>query len=111
MGKPYSVRVDSHDGTTTIRLAGEIDAAAGPDVRAAVAGIILGEPPTRLVFDLTDTTFADSTAMNALVLAHHAALMVGASIEVRSNPRVDRMLEISGVAALSDSDSELAAAG
>ena len=111
MAELYSVGVERQDGTTTIRLGGEIDLCAGPAVRSAVADVILGEPPTRLVFDLADTTFADSTAMNALVLAHHAALMVGASIEVTSNPVVDRVLEVSGVAAFFGSNQELAAAG
>ena len=111
MVKPYSVRVERQDGTTTIRLAGEIDLCAGPDVRTAVADVILGEPPARLVFDLTDTTFADSTAANALVLAHHAASLIGASIEVTSNPVVDRVLGASGVSALLGSGSELRATG
>ena len=111
MVKPYSVRVERQDGTTTIHLGGEIDLSAGPDVRTAVAEVVLGDPPTRLVFDLTDTTFADSTAMNALVLAHHAASLVGASIEVTSNPAVDRLLEVSGVSALFGSGSALMATG
>lgn len=100
MVEPYSVRVERREGTATIRLGGAIDLCAGPDVRIAVAEVVLGEPPTRLVVDLSDVTFADSTAMNALVLAHHAAVLVGASIEVTSNPAVDRVLEISGVSSL-----------
>ena len=111
MVKPYSVRVDSQCGTTTIVLGGEIDLAAGPEVRATIADVILAEPQTRLVIDLTATTFMDSTAVNALMLAHHAAAKVGASFEVRSNPTVDRVLEVSGVAALLGVGSKLAATG
>jgi anti-anti-sigma factor len=111
MVEPYSVRVERQDGTATIRLRGDIDLCAGPAVRAAVADVVLGEPSTRVVFELTETTFADSMAVGALVLACHAALMVGASIEVASNPMVDRVLDVSGVAAFFGSRSELAAAG
>ena len=107
----YSVRVERQDGTTTIRLSGEFDLCAGPDLRAVIADVILGEPPTRLVFDMTNTTFADSTTVNALVLAHHAAVMVGASIEVMASPVVRRVLEVSGVASLFGPNSDLAAAG
>jgi anti-anti-sigma factor len=92
--------VERQEGTATIRLGGDIDGHAGPAVRSAVADVILGEPPARLVFDMADTTFADATAMNALALAHHAALMSGATIEVTSNPMVDRVLESMGMAAL-----------
>ena len=110
MGK-YSVRVERREGTATIRLGGDIDQYAGPAVRSAVADVILGEPSARLVFDMADTTFADPTAMNALTLAHHAALMSGATIEVTSNPMVDRVLERMGMAALLGSRPQLVAAG
>jgi anti-anti-sigma factor len=86
MGEPYSIRVDSHDGTTTIRLGGEIDLAAGRTVRTAVADSILGDRPDRLVIDLTETTFLGSTGVSALVLAHHAAHFVGATLEVTPGP-------------------------
>jgi anti-anti-sigma factor len=99
MGQPYSIRVDSKDGTTTIRLGGEIDLVAGRNVRAAVADSILGDRPDRLVIDLTDTTFLGSAGVNALVLAHHAAHFVGAALEVTPGPPSVMwvVLEISGL--------------
>jgi anti-anti-sigma factor len=98
MGESYSIRVDSRDGTTTIRLTGEIDIAAGRDVRAAIADSILGDPLDRLVIDLTDTTFLDSTGINALVLARHAARFAAAVLEVTAGPpSVMRVLELSGL--------------
>ena len=111
MVKPYSVRVENQGDTTTIVLCGEIDLAAGPALRAAVAQVILGEPKARLVFDLTDTTFVDSTAMSALVIACHGASLIGASVRVTSNPLVDRVLEASGVSDLFASAAELAPTG
>jgi anti-anti-sigma factor len=99
MGEAYSVRVDSGHRTTTIHLGGEIDIAAGPDIRAAVADAILDKPsPARLVVDLTDTTFLGSTGLGALVLGHHAARFVGAVLEVASGPpNVMRVIERSGL--------------
>jgi anti-anti-sigma factor len=82
--------VDGHYGTTTIRLGGEIDVAAGPDVRAAVADSILGDRPHRLVIDLTVTTFTDSTGVNALELARRAAEAVSPVVEVASVHRLWR---------------------
>ena len=94
MGKPYSVQVKRHDGTTTIRLGGEIDAAAGPDVRAAVADSIL-DRPDRLVIDLTDLTFLDSTGFHALHYARDATEAVRAALEIIVGPKTPmRVLEV-----------------
>jgi len=111
MGEQYSVRVESQAGTTTVRLSGEIDLAAGPKVRAVIADVVLGVAPKRLLLDFTDTTFMDSTGVNALVLAHHAATMVGATVELTPSPAVTRILEVSGVSDLFGLVSELPLAG
>jgi len=98
MAKPYSVWVSRRDGTTTISLTGEIDMAAGPEVRAVVTDSILGDRPLRLVLDLVGTTFIDSAGANALVLARNAARLVGAELEVAPPaPHLNRVLELAGV--------------
>jgi anti-anti-sigma factor len=99
MGELYSIHVDSHDGTTTIRLRGEIDLAADRELRAVVSDSILSRPPPdRLEIDLVETTFLGSTGLNALVLAHHATGFVGAVLHVTSAaPNVMRVLQLSGL--------------
>src|SRR5260221_282493 len=96
MGKPYAIRVDSYARTTTIRLRGGIDFAAGPDVRAAIAASILADPPDRLVIDLTAVTFIDADGVDALSLARHAAGFVRARLEVTPSAAIgSRILEMS----------------
>jgi anti-anti-sigma factor len=97
--EPYSIVVDSDDGTTTIRLGGEIDVAAARGVRVAVADSILDNPPPRcLVIDLRDTTFLGSTGINALVLARSAAGFVRATLRVTPGPaNVMRVIELCGL--------------
>jgi len=93
-----SVRVSHHDDTTTIALVGEIDMAVGPELRAAVADATLGDHPLRLVIDLTSTTFIDSVAVSAVVLARHAARLVDADFELTScAPLVARALALGGL--------------
>ena|SRR5260221_3372101 len=97
MDDPFLVRVDSYDGTTTVRLRGDIDIAAGRVVRAAIADSVLDKtPPSRLVIDLTEATFLGSAGLNALVLARYAAGFVDAVLEVTSGPpNVMRVVELS----------------
>jgi len=96
MGKAYAIRVDSHRGTTTIRLSGDINMAAGRDLRAAVADSILGDPPHQLVIDLTAVTYIDRGGVDALGLARHAAGFVGARFDVKpGSPTAMQMLETS----------------
>jgi anti-sigma B factor antagonist len=97
MVKTYAVRVSHQDRTTTISLTGEIDAAAGPEVRAVVTDSMLRDRPHRLVLDLVGTTFIDTTGANALALARNAARLVGAELEVRRPaPRIARVLDLAG---------------
>jgi anti-anti-sigma factor len=93
-----SVRANSHHGTTTISLLGEVDVASRQDVLAVVSDSVFGDRPDRVVIDLTDTTFVDSSGIALLALACHAADSVGADYEVTAGPRtVARVLELSGV--------------
>jgi anti-anti-sigma factor len=96
LGKPYAIRVDSYAGTTTIRIRGDIDSAAGRDLRAAIADSILADPPDRLVIDLTAVTFIDADGVDALSLARHAAGFVRARLEITPSAATrSRILEMS----------------
>jgi anti-sigma B factor antagonist len=98
MSEHCSIRTKKDDGTMTIRLGGEIDVASRRDLLSVVADSVFGDRPERVVIDLTDTTFVDSSGIALLSLACHAADSVGADYEVTAGPRtVTRVLELSGV--------------
>ncbi|MEY2452807.1 MAG: hypothetical protein QOD92_2381 [Acidimicrobiaceae bacterium] len=102
MSEQCSIRTNNDDGTTTIRLGGEIDVASRRDLLSVVADSVFGERPERVVIDLTDTTFVDSSGIELLSLACHAADSVGADYEVTAGPRTaTRVLELSGVRLIS----------
>jgi anti-sigma B factor antagonist len=60
--------IDRQDGAVVIRLVGELDLYNAPEVRAALLELC-AEQPERLVVDLADVDFVDSTALGVLIEA------------------------------------------
>ena len=78
-----------------LSLAGELDLATAPALREALRGAV-DRSPKRLVVDLTEVTFVDSTVLGALVEARSALggdafALAAPGLEVR------RALEVSGL--------------
>jgi anti-sigma B factor antagonist len=73
----------SHDGYTVVWAHGEIDMATAPDLMQELAEAVCAHP-CRVIVDLTQVTFMDSTGFSALVRARADAgngelRLVGAS--------------------------------
>jgi anti-sigma B factor antagonist len=80
-----------------IRADGELDMAAAPDLRGMLAQLIV-ERTKRVVVDLSEATFIDSTTIGALVAAHHRVRRYGGVLElVCTNPNVLRTFEFAGL--------------
>ena len=83
-------------GAVIVALAGELDLYNANDVREALMGVC-AEEPARLVVDLAEVTFIDSTALGVLIEARsrmanrRAFLLAAPGMETR------RALEISGL--------------
>jgi anti-sigma B factor antagonist len=80
-----------------VRVAGELDAATVPKLRAALAplGHRSGDV---VVVDLGGLTFADASALGALVAVHARIEAAGARLVVRQpSPLLQRMLTITRV--------------
>jgi len=88
--------VDRNDGTTVVRLAGELDLYNAHVVRDALLNAA-GANPSRLVVHLGEVTFMDSTALGVLIEARkslenrRAFLLCCPGLETR------RALEVSGL--------------
>lgn len=88
--------VVSADGAVVVRLAGELDLYNAHVVRDALLEAADGSPE-RLVVDLSDVTFLDSTALGVLIEARtklpnrRAFLLASPAVEPR------RALEVSGL--------------
>jgi anti-sigma B factor antagonist len=92
-----SVSVDGRGATPVVRVAGEVDLATSPQLRAALAGPPV-DPSGRTIVDLCDVTFLDSTALSALVTAHVRFLDAGGDLRlVVDSPPVKRILAVTGL--------------
>ena len=72
---PFSVRERDEAGVKVITVAGELDIATAPNLCARLDSTRIGRRP-RLLVDLTDVDFCDSTGLRALL---------GAASEVRAH--------------------------
>src|SRR4051794_30858260 len=90
------IAVDRRDGGLVVRLGGELDLYNAGKVRDALLEAAR-EQPERLVLDLTEVEFIDSTALGALVEARaslpdkRGLLLAGPALETR------RALQVSGL--------------
>jgi anti-anti-sigma factor len=88
--------VESVDGARIIRLGGELDLYNADQVRHAL-GNACGDSPTRVVVDLGEVEFIDSTALGVLIEARtkledrRAFMLAAPGLETR------RALQISGL--------------
>jgi anti-sigma B factor antagonist len=88
--------IDRNDGATVVRLAGELDLYNAQIVREALLRCC-EETPERLIVDLSDVKFIDSTALGVLIEARtrmqnrRGFMLAAPGLETR------RALEISGL--------------
>jgi anti-sigma B factor antagonist len=89
-------KIEAVDGTVVVSLAGELDLYNAQEVREALEGAA-ERKPERIVVDLADVEFMDSTALGVLIEAktklenRRAFLLAAPGLETR------RVLEVSGL--------------
>ena len=87
--------IEQHTGAVVVRLGGELDLYNADAVRDALAGAIEGGAG-RIVIDMSEVEFVDSTALGVLIearskLGHDGILLAAPQTETR------RTLEVSGL--------------
>jgi anti-sigma B factor antagonist len=96
-GRDFPVADVSETGdAVVVRLAGELDLYTAPAVRAALLESI-ERRPARLVVDLADVTFIDSTALGALVEARARVGTKDGLVLAAPGLEARRALEVSGL--------------
>jgi len=85
-------RVDN--GVNIVKVSGEIDVFSSPRLREMLLDVI-DKGPLRLVVDLSDVTFLDSTGLGVLVGIYHRLRARNGSMSfVGANDRVRRVFHI-----------------
>ena len=87
--------VETVDGGVVVRLGGELDLYNADGVRAALADAI-GRRPQRLVVDLAEVEFLDSTALGVLIEAR-SKLGKGGLALACAGAETRRALQVSGL--------------
>ena len=96
-GRTLRIEVADTTSPTTVVLTGEIDLTTSQRVREALLSIA-NSGEHRVVVDLGNVTFMDSTGLSALVAARKRFGTIDGEIILRSpSPNVLRVLEISGL--------------
>jgi anti-sigma B factor antagonist len=82
-------------GGVVVEIAGELDMATAPQLEECLEGAGFAQ---RLVVDLTECTFLDSSAVRVLVAAARDAEAAGGTLAlVATDAGIRRVLDISGV--------------
>jgi anti-anti-sigma factor len=90
-----TVAVESDDGTVRIRPEGEIDLATAPQLERAIGGL---DGYARIVVDLRDVTFMDSSGLRLLIGLDAAARRDGWTLMLRPGRQsVQRVFEVTGM--------------
>jgi anti-sigma B factor antagonist len=93
--KPVA-RIEKRDAATIVHLAGELDLYNAPEVRAALLEAAAGEPE-RLVVDLGEVDFVDSTVLGVLVEARTKLANRRSFLLAAAGHDTHRALQISGL--------------
>ena len=91
-----SVTTTTASDHTVVGVSGEVDAATSDPLRAAIFDVIEGGQP-KVVIDMSEVSFIDSSGLRVLIGAYKAAESAGGALRV-GNPSeaVVRLLEITG---------------
>jgi anti-sigma B factor antagonist len=100
MARGFDIEMTAEAGDVVAHLAGELDLSVRSDVVERVMGALAEQRPApdRLVVDLGEVSFCDSSGLGALLDIQRIAGDSGVSLALRAvPPAVDRLLELTDV--------------
>jgi len=96
LNRPAVTAIDQQDGAVVVRLSGELDLSNAAEVGRTLDDACARDPD-RLVVDLGDVTFIDSTGLGVLTAARLKLRSRNALLLLRPQLETRRALEISGL--------------
>jgi anti-sigma B factor antagonist len=92
-----TVSTELHGDVAVVEVAGELDMATAPQLQYEVSRLV-DAGQIRLVFDLANVTFCDSTGLSVFVRARNRCEAAGGEVRLAAPQRaVQRILEVSGL--------------
>ena len=94
----FSVRTEQHGDAAVVIPTGELDLATAPALEDALSRSFDGDGGGRVVLDLRELEFIDSSGLRTLLTARRRAEEAGAQFSLVAGHRgLERTLEIAGV--------------
>jgi anti-sigma B factor antagonist len=94
----FSIRTEQHGDAAVVIPTGELDLASAPALESTLAHAFDVAGDGRVVLDLRELEFLDSSGLRALLTARRRAEDAGATFSlVAGHPGLERTLEIAGV--------------
>lgn len=98
MERGFRVTVANKGETSVISVSGELDLASSPTLDAELERIATSDA-SRVVVDLAELEFMDSTGLSVLVRAHQRSAQRGQRFGlINGSQQVQRLLSLTGVA-------------
>lgn len=97
MTDALTVDVRHDEGVARVVLTGELDAATSGILRSAVERALERDDTARLVVDLTQVAFVDSSGLRAILQAKMTSAEVPVDVRVSPTSAVARMFVMTGV--------------
>jgi anti-sigma B factor antagonist len=95
---PFGAEVDERDHESLVVLSGELDLSSAPQLRELLAGLLSGDLPVRVVLDLSNLVYLDSTGLSVLVTACKRATATGSDLAILNpNSSVRRLFQITAL--------------
>lgn len=89
---------EKHRGAVVVKLTGELDHNIADGLRAELDAFIENNQVRRLVFDLDDLEFMDSSGIGMMIGRYKLMARRGGSVEIKcANRRIDRIFEMAGL--------------
>ena len=89
---------EKRKGTLLVRLAGELDDRTAAALRTEIDGLLDDESVRRLVFDLRELRFMDSSGIGLMIGRYKRMRRRGGSVAVfGSDRRIDQIFEMAGL--------------
>lgn len=93
----FTVSAEPDGDVAVVAVAGELDMATAPALQQAVTRLV-DAGQTRLVFDLANVSFCDSTGLSVFIRAQNRSVAAGGEVRLAAPQRaVQRVLEVSGL--------------
>ncbi|MFD0691180.1 STAS domain-containing protein [Actinomadura fibrosa] len=95
---PLAISGVLDDEVLVVRLAGDLDVATAPRLRAYLLETLDDRRPGTLVLEMSAVEFTDSSGLATLVWAHGEMARGGGALEIRNpRPTLRRIMAVSGL--------------